>query len=314
MSTLPEGGLRVRHSEYLGNLTTAAPTTMAAPLWLSWPINPGYGALFPWLSSVAAGFEKYRVRSMSFRYQPSCATTSVGMIVCCPEFDVVDPRPTTAQLAMASLNAFSTQLFAPGSFAVTGFERSKSYFIRSNRLVDRENAHDYDIMRLDVGVVAAAAQVCGDVYVSYDIDLLSPQMHEDLTGIVGVRASQPQLTGPTGVADVGAIFPGFIQQVAYNGGTDVQLRAKNYLVDGGLVPTTAVDTGTYAANCNITDCGQYDVTTTKHFWLIEPIDDAKPIWVHLPATANVKTSSWWDVAEIVTPWLLDLVQAVVLNN
>jgi len=285
---------------------------MELPLWLSWTINPGYPALFPWLSSVAAGYEKYRAKSISFRYQPSCATTSVGVIVAAPEYDVTDPKPTTAQLAMASLNSFTSSLYAPGSFALTGLETDKTYFIRPNRLVDRENPHDYDCVRIDVGLVTQYAQMCGDVYVAYDFELLAPQLHEDLSGVVGVRASQPQLTGPTGVGDVHAIFPGFLQQVAYNGGTDVQLRAKSYIVDGGLVPTTAVDTGSYAANCVITDCGLYDVTTTRHFWLVEPIDDSKAMWVHLPATANTKTSAWWDIAEVVTPWLASILLTLAL--
>lgn len=64
-------------------------------------VNPGQSAVFPWLSSMAKNFEKYRFEFLEFYYRPRvsgfAAAGQRGQVIMSFDYDASDPPPTDKQ-------------------------------------------------------------------------------------------------------------------------------------------------------------------------------------------------------------------------
>lgn len=67
--------------------------------------NPGLAINFPWLSTIAAGFQKFRWQSLRYFFSGSCPTTTTGKTWIQLSYDALDSAPTTLALTMQSEDA-----------------------------------------------------------------------------------------------------------------------------------------------------------------------------------------------------------------
>lgn len=187
----------IRHSEYCGvvdNTTSRAVSyngasgtkIEASPMEL--PINPGDGTTFPWLTGIAGRFEKYRFRSLRFRYVPTSSTYYTGSLSMCPIYDPAEQIPTDRRALYNAEGAKQTAVYKPMSITVPARRLGGERFVR---LEHQDTIDDNELRLSDVGFIAVALldvaennntlanqlpHAYGNVFVDYEVELISPRV------------------------------------------------------------------------------------------------------------------------------------------
>jgi len=86
------GAIRVRHREFIKNVTSDHTFESGV---LALGINVGDTEMFPWLSKIANGYERYCVNSMTISYEPFVSTTESGAVIMQVDYDPADEAPTS---------------------------------------------------------------------------------------------------------------------------------------------------------------------------------------------------------------------------
>jgi len=162
---------------------------------------PGYdlsitsGILFPWGSQVGFAFEKFRFRKLKFELVPSQATTTAGRVYMAVDPDWSDDVPDLKQRVMGymiSVNApvwESVHLNVPCS--VINSTVDWRFCSPSTRTAEVEPRMAYAGF-LVIGYDTPVANCLWDLWVDYEVDLMSPTS-EDL----GPATVSQTFTGPT---------------------------------------------------------------------------------------------------------------------
>lgn len=80
----------VKHAEQIGAYTT---TSADFTVLDTFDLLPTDTLTFPWLSGIAARYERYRFLKCSFRLSTSAPSTASGMVTLCFDYDYADPIP-----------------------------------------------------------------------------------------------------------------------------------------------------------------------------------------------------------------------------
>lgn len=172
----------MRHTEYIRDVNSALHGE-ATPLTI--PINVGDSSCFPWLSHLSDSFDKYRVHSLSFTYKPVAAELNPGAIATFVDYDPKDDRPFDKIQLLNSMGAKSSKITKSCTI-----NAPRNILASKGNLYIRHSTRDNndDILRfVDVGTLSLMvmeteeqARVVGELWVSYDISLLLPQMLENV--------------------------------------------------------------------------------------------------------------------------------------
>jgi len=166
------GSTTIAKSEFVTNLSPSS-TFQANKIIL----NPGYGTMFPWLSTIAAGWEKFRVKKLTFEYKTAQSTLVPGMVMFAPEFNVDAPLPSGKQELLEY--AYATRGAIWEDFSMTlpssAVMNYKDYYIRTG--VTPTDSLLYDPLYLIWATDAVSTDVSyiGELWVHYEIELLYPQ-------------------------------------------------------------------------------------------------------------------------------------------
>jgi len=162
---------------------------------VSFALNPGLPATFPWLSTVASSYEQYTFRSLRFHYVTRCATSYTGSVLLSPEYDALDSAPTSE--IIQAMMAGSVEdvpwrdqvlTFSPQDM----FPMGPRKFTRSSAVASSD-LKTYDVGQLFVGLAGCTdANTIGKLWVEYDVELYIPQ--NPLTGNFGGIGSSALLT------------------------------------------------------------------------------------------------------------------------
>lgn len=179
MSHGPDGSLRVRHHEMVQDTVTDVANVFQ--LVHGFYINPGSGALFPWLSSIAAQYEMYQFNSLSFEYKTQCTTANTGNITFAIDYDANDDYPTSREdlfnyegskytvpwsdMAVQA-NPSRMRSFAPWHYVGTNVAIASGETRRENHV-----GFFYGYAQ---GVQGSTN--CGTLFVTYDVTLRIPQL------------------------------------------------------------------------------------------------------------------------------------------
>lgn len=101
--------LRIHQMERIGNVSSNS-TTAGAFKADSYSINPADSKTFPWLSSIAKLFDKYKFHKLRFFFINNSPTSIAGNVTMAVDFDTLDATPATGT-QMSNLARFAT--FAP---------------------------------------------------------------------------------------------------------------------------------------------------------------------------------------------------------
>lgn len=203
-----DGSIRVRHREYLYDVLGATNFTVSVI-----PINPGL-TTFTWLSQLANLYESYVFNSLSFDYESVSGTGQSGSIMMAIDFDAADSAPVTKQEIMTMQGAVRT---APWQSCVydAASQNLKKFgiqrYVRFGPLEQNLDIKTYDVGNLFVAVTGAPSSACGEVYVTYDVTLHTPQPN------IGqlLNNYSAKLIADTGVSNIGLFGSGFVLTGGY---------------------------------------------------------------------------------------------------
>jgi len=167
--------IRVSHREPVLRVSGANAFTI-----VSLAINPGQGLTFPWLRNIALDYERYVFRSLRFEYRSTCAATVAGNIAMAVDYDAADDAPAM-MVNMLSYNsaiqgnAWSNLDCVCAGADLTGMLPQRT--IRYNALAANLDIKNYDVGNLFIAVEGfAATDAVGYLWVSYVVDLITPQL------------------------------------------------------------------------------------------------------------------------------------------
>jgi hypothetical protein len=173
-----DGRIRIRHREYVGEVLGSV--LFGAT---SFSINPGLQALFPWLSVIAPQFESYVFRSLKFLYETQKSASTSGSVMMAVDFDAADAAPANKQQLMAFHNAVRSAVWESCVFKSDGPDLKKfgvQRYLRTGNLAANLDVKTYDVGNFIVATQGEAdASAIGELYVEYDVELITPQLASD---------------------------------------------------------------------------------------------------------------------------------------
>lgn len=179
--------IRFSHREYLTDISSSTLFNIS-----SWEINPGLASTFPFLSSLADSFEKYRFHGLAFYYKSTSAValnstnTALGTVCMATNYDITDPIFSTKQQMESTWMATSGP---PASSQLHGVECAKKmesiqyHYVRSGDLHEGADKAFYDIGRFNIATIGQqATSNIGELWVTYDVELIFPRLVRGGTG------------------------------------------------------------------------------------------------------------------------------------
>jgi hypothetical protein len=185
LSNAPQFGktpptFRVKNREFVGDVISSVGFSAVNHV-----INPGNRDLFPWLSSIAAGYQQYKVNGMVMYFNTTSATsigstnTAMGTIMMSTDYDLAEAAYSSKQEVLASY--FSTS-GVPSQDLIHAIECDPKQRPIDVLYVDHagESADDPALFNLGNFQIATAgmqaASTIGELWISYDITFFKPRM------------------------------------------------------------------------------------------------------------------------------------------
>jgi len=179
------GATRIRHREYVGDITSSTAFTC----W-SYALNPGNPALFPWLSFMTQNYEQYRFSGLVVEFKSTSSNalnstnTALGTIGIVTQYDVTNPDFSTKQ---AAENYQGAQACNPSQSLLHFVECAPRtgvldrYYCRGRTLNPGEDPKFYDMGKVCFFTQGSqAVATIGEMWVSYDVEFFTPKQPDAL--------------------------------------------------------------------------------------------------------------------------------------
>nr|UHS72167.1 MAG: putative coat protein [Tombusviridae sp.] len=219
-------GVIVTHQELIGTLESVANTYYVEGA----VINPGKANVFPWLSTIATNYDKYRVLSMRIMLNPHLPTNTAGKMGVAYDPDSTDDLPVNRGEFFAMIRHVEAPVWQAVAMdiPVSGKEKfTNTHTVSDSKLIDEGQLVFFTDLLTGTGAVA-------DIIVEYSVELISPQQSLFSTSwyeLTGMTFSTPAViksftnTGGINVADWK-----FISSAAAVQTFDIHLPAGNYML------------------------------------------------------------------------------------
>jgi len=285
---------------------------------VSYHINPGLSATFPWLSSQSKGFERYKFNSLMFEYCARVGTNFAGSVLLAPDYDPVDDPPSSEKIMSAyegSIESASYHDFGCELSVRDMLGGSTSKYLRYSISQAGTTLREYDAGTFIVATTdfptANEDQAAGKLWVYYDVTLMVPRELDIFTEaylhsaniVSGGTVSQqnPWGTTPTvaggldielkqgGTAVITFNTPGIYAFVTHVTGT---------VLSTGFVPTitsaegTAIIANFYGVSNAAANAGTNAVAYTNSVQVVTPGDQ---LTINFTAVATTITACTFNV-------------------
>lgn len=202
------GGLRLKHREYLNDVFTGA--IAGAFSNVTYQVNPGLASVFPFLSQIAANYEQYRFHGLVFEFISSTApygVTSLGTYVMAMAYNAAAPAYTSKPQIENSDYALSGRLDKSGMYGVECAEKSQAteyLYVRAPGQTTPVNLLDLGLFQMVTvpGVGLAPNSALGELWVTYDIELIRPRISASRYGYAHFTGSLPTAGSPLGTTSI----------------------------------------------------------------------------------------------------------------
>lgn len=213
---LPNGDVVVTHREFIQDVNGSQAYSV-----MGLPVNPGQSQTFPWLSTLSSLYESYKFESLGFEFKTMSSTAATGTVMMAIDYDASDPAPATkSQLASYEGNVRSSPWENVSQHSTSSnLGKRSSYYVRNGNLAANQDIKLYDVGNLFVATQAQAdASPVGELYVTYRIRLMTPQLgnlavglsksatiNSSTTAIAFVTGSNVPIVQPVGRLNQGAV-------------------------------------------------------------------------------------------------------------
>lgn len=213
---------RVQHREFIKDISGSQLFEIQ-----TFEVNPGIATTFPWLASVASCFEEYRMHGILFEFKSTSAdalnstNTALGTVIMATEYNPLHP-PFANKREMENY-VYSTSN-APSMSALHPLECARDVTVLDELFVRNTPVVGSDLRFSDLGkfqlatVGMQANAVIGELWVTYDIELLKPKLPDSFVSLTPSHYSfnvgtpllpNPQTYGPPTAANkFGSTVPG----------------------------------------------------------------------------------------------------------
>ncbi len=210
-TTLSNGSVRVRHREFVGNISTSNKSWNDIDNLAAFPLQPGDGTAFPWLSQMAANYEKWTANKINFTYEPFVATSTTGAVSLFIDYDANDSAPSNKAEMLNSEGAKRTPVWSNVTV-----QSKREYLNPTSKMyvrVPTRDSFDGNLRLTDIGTCFVAVTDAdrsggdfdvGEIWVDYDITLHIPAFHkaEPMSGrSLTVGNTEDDILGEGGTRD-----------------------------------------------------------------------------------------------------------------
>jgi hypothetical protein len=164
--------VRITHRELVGSLVGSVLYTVQNDFF----VNPGLPATFPWLSSQAVGWEKYKFNYLRLCSYTRTGTTTPGSIIMAPDYDAADAAPVTEQILSSYYGARED---APWKDICLDMDKARMQgerFLRFGSLAANLDIKTYDVAQVFVATTDGTAVNWSKLWWEYDVILYNPQL------------------------------------------------------------------------------------------------------------------------------------------
>jgi hypothetical protein len=204
----------IRHKEFVTEILSNTTFTVNQSL----ELNPGLSTTFPWLSKLAGRFQEYTIRGMVFHYIPtsgevvSGTNPAIGSVMLQTSYRANSSAPGTK---MELLNEYWATESKPSESFCHPIEcdpKENPFNVQYVRSVDVPSGDSqlmYDLGKTFIATSGcpATGNVLGDLWVTYEIELRKPILHDDV-----VPSRDASYAYITSVSDTTNIFTGTVTQ------------------------------------------------------------------------------------------------------
>jgi len=291
---------RVIHKELVSSVVGTSAFSILASNSLS--VNPGLPASFPWLSSIASSWERYRFHKLRFCYYTRCASSTAGSMMIAPDYDAGDVAPATEQIMSSYSDVVED---APWKNIVcelrpqSMFGMAKELYVRNGPLAANLDIKTYDAATVFLATTDGGATNWGKVFVEYDVEFFIPQLPSQgivfggaVNGANTITAANPFGILPVVDAQANGISMDAASTLTIaNAGT--YLIAIKYV--GTVITVIPVPVGTNASVTNVTSV--FDAAALNGVTIFHSIASAGGT-LNFPAiTATTITSAYLRIAQ-----------------
>jgi hypothetical protein len=178
--SLAGGAMEISHTEQVTeNLSGSADFSVIATI----PLQPGLRSVFSWLSGVATRFDQYALKKCRLRYVPNAPTDRQGTIIIAPDYDALDPPPTSERIATAMADSVTSPVWReitvdldPKKLMALGPRR----FVRTTKVINSD-LKTYDCGNIFVCAAGFVAEQlnAGKIFVDYTVQLFAPEIADE---------------------------------------------------------------------------------------------------------------------------------------
>jgi len=241
------GSTEIKHREYLQDITSSTGFNIQG-----FSINPGLEGTFPWLSIIAQNFEVYELLGLVFEYKATSAiavnstNTALGTVILSTEYDSINPPFASKQEMEAHEFTVAT---SPAESVIHGVECAprmgvldKAY-LRSSTPPEGTDIRMYDKGTFYIATQGMqAASVIGELWVSYHVRLLQPQLVYQPSALGYLHLRSTENTGAAFAPPVTALG-GALPYTLTSDGTGIVLDEGQYFINQtqyGLAGSVAI--------------------------------------------------------------------------
>jgi hypothetical protein len=197
--------VRVRHREYVEDITGSVSFAVQ-----QLNINPGLSSLFPWLSQLAGLFESYKFNKLVFQYRTESATAQVGKAMLMVDWDVLDAAPANKVAMMQERTKADAQTWVNFDLPCDLSDLLKfgvQRFVRVGSAPANTDLKTYDVGMLNVATQGCTnSPVIGELYVEYDIELITPNTASNSSASTEVIASNGGSVSNTNMSGAAPVY------------------------------------------------------------------------------------------------------------
>lgn len=163
-------GVTVSHRTFLGPVSSQSAFTPT-----SYSVNPGLVDTFPWLSRVAARYDKYRFTRLRFEYRSVCATNVPGVVMMSFDYNAADQLPLSKSVQAQTIPNAENNVWMNNDLVVPCDNNWR--FVRQ-ALVANTDIKTYDLGNLVLSSIYGSGITTGELYVEYTVELEKPSEPE----------------------------------------------------------------------------------------------------------------------------------------
>ena len=186
------GATVIKHTELIKSVTGTAGWGTDSTI-----IQPGLAVTFPWLSQIAASFEQYRFRKLTFKLMTCVGTTTGGNIYLIPDYDAGDSAPPSEDKGLVNQKAKGGVPWNNYSVTLNSGDlhpNGKRKFTRHAGLTAYSDIRNFDAGVLYTCFIGCPTAVMARLFVEYEIELYVPQYDTTTTAMVMAGISPALIT------------------------------------------------------------------------------------------------------------------------